>query len=227
MVAAPGRTLLSRWLAYLVVAGGAVVLPACSSSQATMAQKIASCQRLHGMRLSSGVTRSSSAAVWGGRTRQLIPALTALSNTYSASTDPVYYNSSPQVTLVQFCIWPPNGGTERTGYGQIAFTTVPGDRHWPGELFGDAYGDVVDTTCQTMKATYFGSGHSGGPTFSKVVTVARGGFANLGRPAVAGEDPSHFRSLQTWASYMSYTIQPGESVILHTAQESVAAAQCA
>lgn len=218
---------LIRWLSPLFAACGALVLAGCSASPATAAQKIASCERLHGMQLASGVTRSNSAAAWSGRTRQLIPAMTVLSHAYSNSTDPVYYDSSLQVTLFQSCTWPPTSGTELSGYRQIALTTVPGDLHWPGQVRGDAYADVVDTTCKGVTVDYVRGGHAGPATFSKAVTVAQAGFVNLADPSTAGENPAPFTSLQTWESYMHYAIQAGESVVLHSADESVASARCA
>ncbi len=192
-----------------------------TSSAAQAADEVRGCMQAHNMPYASVVVHDYTAST---------PAFLQSNPYTSQSTDPIYAGASPVTTEFESCMWPPGAGADQTGYSQILMSTVPGDSTWPGEVAPFAYADAVDATCSTITAQYSG-GHTG-TSFSETVSVSSGGLVvtqtgGSGSFAVApGQAAGQPLSLANWAQAVGYFIQPGESAILHAADESVTNARC-
>ena len=195
--------------------------PPSTNNAVQASNEVGACMQAHQMQYAHTVVHNYSAAT---------PVFLQHNPNPYTTSDPVYSDGSATVTEFESCIWPPSAGADQTGYSQILFTTVPGDTSWPRNFAPSAYADAIDSTCGGVTAQYTGA-HTGS-SWSSTATVSPGGLATTGLGSgVDGVVPpdgaqGEVPSLSSWAQYMSYEIQPGESVILHEGPENVTAATC-
>lgn len=217
-------TVVAVWItvaASLIVASvlGAIHFLASSANPAdsatTIADRVSSCIRNHGMTGASDGPRKPVPGV-------SVPFSRANDGRYFSN----FYDSGPipiPVSLYESCSWPPAPGADVTGYSRILVSTVAGSAHSGGQFDPTSDADVLDTSCAKMTIKYIG-GHTG-LSFSETVGVSAGSLTIVDKKMMYPGEPKP-TTVGSWGFSVGDYVTPGETVVLHNPNLSILNIAC-